>query len=278
MSDRSLRVAAIGDLHCTRASEGTFQPLFGKVAESADVLVLCGDLTDYGTPEEARVLAKELGATRVPKVAVLGNHDYESGAAPEVVRILTEAAGVIVLDGTAVEVLGVGFAGAKGFAGGFGERALQSWGEEPIKAFVRAALDEALKLETALARLRTPGRVAVLHYAPIGETVGGEPTEIFPFLGSSRLEEPLNRYRPSVVFHGHAHRGRLEGTTSAGVPVYNVAMPLLKRTDPERPPFRVVEVPLPTEGAADPTPAAAQPSATLARPGEPAAPARPVRA
>ena len=283
MSAHCLRIAAIGDLHCTRSSEGTFQPLFGKVGESADVLVLCGDLTDYGTPEEARVLAKELGATKVPKIAVLGNHDFESGASAEVVRILTDAAGVIVLDGTAVEVLGVGFAGVKGFAGGFGERALQSWGEEPIKAFVRVALDEALKLETALARLRTPGRVAVLHYSPIGATVGGEPTEIFPFLGSSRLEEPLNRYRPSVVFHGHAHRGRPEGATSAGVPVYNVAMPLLKRIDPDRPPFRVVEVPLPADGAAGDTPspatpATAQPTATLARTGEPTAPARPVRA
>jgi Icc-related predicted phosphoesterase len=280
MSAHCLRIAAIGDLHCTRASEGTFQPLFGKVGESADVLVLCGDLTDYGTPEEARVLARELGATKIPRVAVLGNHDFESGASAEVARILADAAGVIVLDGTAVEVLGVGFAGVKGFAGGFGERALQSWGEEPIKAFVRAALDEALKLETALARLRTPGRVALLHYAPIGETVGGEPTEIFPFLGSSRLEEPLNRYRPSVVFHGHAHRGRPEGATAAGVPVYNVALPLLKRTDPDRPPFRVVEVPLPAEDAAGAPPptTSPQPSAALARAGEPTAPARPVRA
>jgi len=280
MSAHCLRIAAIGDLHCTRASEGTFQPLFGKVGESADVLVLCGDLTDYGTPEEARVLARELGATKIPRVAVLGNHDFESGASAEVARILADAAGVIVLDGTAVEVLGVGFAGVKGFAGGFGERALQSWGEEPIKAFVRAALDEALKLETALARLRTPGRVALLHYAPIGETVGGEPTEIFPFLGSSRLEEPLNRYRPSVVFHGHAHRGRPEGATAAGVPVYNVALPLLKRIDPDRPPFRVVEVPLPAEDAAGAPPptTSPQPSAALARAGEPTAPARPVRA
>lgn len=280
MSAHCLRIAAIGDLHCTRASEGTFQPLFGKVGESADVLVLCGDLTDYGTPEEARVLARELGATKIPRVAVLGNHDFESGASAEVARILADAAGVIVLDGTAVEVLGVGFAGVKGFAGGFGERALQSWGEEPIKAFVRAALDEALKLETALARLRTPGRVALLHYAPIGETVGGEPTEIFPFLGSSRLEEPLNRYRPSVVFHGHAHRGRPEGATAAGVPVYNVALPLLKRIDPDRPPFRVVEVPLPAEDAAGAPPPATSPppSAALARAGEPTAPARPLRA
>jgi Icc-related predicted phosphoesterase len=270
---RSLRVAAVGDLHCTRASEGVFQPIFAKVAESADVLVLCGDLTDYGTAEEARVLAKELSATKLPTLAVLGNHDFESSAAPEVAQILADAAGVTMLDGTATEVLGVGFAGVKGFAGGFGERALQAWGEEPIKAFVRAALEEALKLESALARLRTPGRVAILHYAPIRETAGGESVEIFPFLGSSRLEEPLNRYRPSVVFHGHAHRGQPEGATAAGVPVYNVALPLLRRHYPDQPPFRVVLVPLPDDAPAEP-----RPSATLARPGEPAEPARPVSA
>ncbi len=274
---RSLRVAAVGDLHCTRASEGVFQPIFAKVAESADVLVLCGDLTDYGTAEEARVLAKELSATKVPTLAVLGNHDFESSAAPEVAQILADAAGVTMLDGTATEVLGVGFAGVKGFAGGFGERALQAWGEEPIKAFVRAALEEALKLESALARLRTPGRVAILHYAPIRETAGGESVEIFPFLGSSRLEEPLNRYRPSVVFHGHAHRGQPEGVTSAGVPVYNVALPLLRRHYPDEPPFRVVLVPLPDDAPAGPRPSAAL-SRPGARPGEPAEPARPVSA
>jgi Icc-related predicted phosphoesterase len=241
---RTLRVAAVGDLHCTKASEGAFQSLFAKIQESADVVVLCGDLTDYGTREEARILATELTAMKLPKLAVLGNHDFESDTAAEVAQILTDAAGVTVLDGTAVEVLGVGFAGAKGFAGGFGERALQSWGEAPVKAFVRAATDEALKLESALARLRTPGRVAILHYAPVGGTVDGEPAEIYPFLGSSRLEEPLNRYRPSVVFHGHAHRGQPEGATATGVPVYNVALPLLRRRFPERPPFRVIEVPV----------------------------------
>jgi len=264
---RSLRVAAVGDLHCTKASEGVFQSLFAKIQESADVVALCGDLTDYGTADEARILAKELTAMKLPKLAVLGNHDFESNAAAEVAQILTDAAGVMILDGTAVEVLGIGFAGAKGFAGGFGERALQSWGEEPVKAFVRAALEETLKLESALARLRTPGRVAILHYAPIGGTVDGEPAEIYPFLGSSRLEEPLNRYRPSVVFHGHAHRGQPEGTTATGVPVYNVALPLLRRRFPERPPFRVVEVPVPVD---------AQNGAALARPGDTApAPARP---
>jgi Icc-related predicted phosphoesterase len=240
----SLRVAAVGDLHCTKSSEGAFQPVFAKLAEQADVIALCGDLTDYGTADEARVLAKELAAVKLPKVAVLGNHDFESGAAAEVTRLLTEVGGVTVLDGTAIELMGVGFAGAKGFAGGFGERALQSWGEDLIKAFVRAALEETLKLESALARLRTPGRVALLHYAPVAATVAGEPLEIYPFLGSSRLEEPLNRYAPSVVFHGHAHRGQPAGATSTGVPVYNVAMPLLRRTFPDQLPFRVVEVPV----------------------------------
>jgi len=258
----SLRVAAVGDLHCTKTSEGAFQPLLAKIAERADVLVLCGDLTDYGTPEEAHVLAKELAALKLPKLAVLGNHDFESNAADEVSRILTEAAGVVVLDGTAVEVLGVGFAGAKGFPGGFGTRALQAWGEAPVKAFVAAAVEEALKLESALARLRTPGRVALLHYAPIGATVDGEPVEIYPFLGSSRLEEPINRYRPHVVFHGHAHRGQLEGATAAGVPVYNVALPLLRRRFPEQP-FRIVEVPVVEEPPAEP--ARAEPAAAGAR-------------
>ena len=239
---RSLRIAAVGDLHCTAASEGAFQPLFAKIAASADVVVLCGDLTDYGTPDEARVLARELSALKLPKVAVLGNHDFEAAGATEVSKVLADAGGVIVLDGTAVEVLGVGFAGAKGFAGGFGERALQSWGEEPTKAFVRAAIEESLKLESALARLRTPGRVAILHYAPIGGTVDGEPLEIYPFLGSSRLEEPLNRYPVTAVFHGHAHRGSPQGATAQHIPVYNVAKPLLERTYSDRPPFRLLEI------------------------------------
>ncbi len=172
---------------------------------------------------------------------MLGNHDFESDAADEVTRILGEAAGVVMLDGTRRGDAGGGIRGRQGFPGGFGARALQAWGEAPVKAFVADAIEEALKLESALARLRTPGRVAVLHYAPIGATVDGEPIEIYPFLGSSRLEEPINRYRPDVVFHGHAHRGQLEGATSAGVPVYNVALPLLRRSFPEQP-FRVIEI------------------------------------
>jgi len=221
---------------------GTFQPLFAQVAEQAHILALAGDLTDYGLPEEARLLVRELSAAKVPVVAVFGNHDYESERHEEVKQILTEG-GVSVLDGDSVEIQGVGFAGVKGFAGGFGERALQSWGEPILKRFVREAVDEALKLESALARLRTPHRIALLHYSPIRATVESEAPEITPFLGSSRLEDPLNRYPVFAVLHGHAHRGSPEGRTSTGVPVYNVALPLLRRRYPEQPPFRIIEVP-----------------------------------
>jgi Icc-related predicted phosphoesterase len=239
-----LRIAAIGDLHIAKSSQGKFQALFSQISDSADVLVLCGDFTDYGLPDEARVLARELAASvKVPVIAVLGNHDYESDKQDEIRQILSDS-GVHVLDGEVVEVHGVGFAGVKGFAGGFGRGALGPWGEQAIKRFVQEAVDEALKLEAALARLRTQRRVAILHYAPIRATVEGEPAEILPYLGSSRLEEPINRYRCSAVFHGHAHRGSPEGRTATGVPVYNVAMPLLARLNPDRPPFLILELPL----------------------------------
>jgi Icc-related predicted phosphoesterase len=215
--------------------------LFSQVSAHADILALCGDLTDRGDPEEARQMAKALGSVTVPIVAVLGNHDYECGKVSEVTRILCDA-GVRVLDGDAQEVLGVGFAGVKGFAGGFGRGALGPWGEPLIKQFVREAVDEALKLETALSRLRTARKVALLHYAPIAATVEGEPREIYPYLGSSRLEEPLSRYPVDVVFHGHAHHGAPQGRTMGDVPVYNVSMMLLQRTYPDRPAFRVVEL------------------------------------
>ena len=242
-TNNRVRVAAIGDIHVSKTSQGAFQALFAQINASADVLVLCGDFTDYGLPEEARILARDLTTTvKIPIVAVLGNHDYESGKEAEITQILRDI-GIHVLDGEAVEVKGVGFAGVKGFCGGFGRGALGPWGEKTIKMFVQEAVDEALKLESALARLRTQQRVAVLHYSPVRATVEGEPTEIFPYLGSSRLEEPINRYRVSAVFHGHAHRGSPEGRTSTGVPVYNVAMPLLARTHPDRPPFLIVEIP-----------------------------------
>ena len=243
---KMVRFAAVGDLHCKKDSAGHFRSLFAQAAEAADALLLCGDLTDYGLPEEARVLVDELAvAASVPIVAVLGNHDYESGQADVVRKMLTDA-GVHVLDGEAIEIHGVGIAGAKGFAGGYGRGALGPWGESAIKQFVNEAIHEALKLESALAKLRTPQRIALLHYAPIVGTVEGEPVEIYAFLGTSRLEEPIIRYPVDAVFHGHAHRGAPEGRTVNGTPVYNVARPLLQRLYPDRPPFKLLELAPPT--------------------------------
>jgi Icc-related predicted phosphoesterase len=239
-----IEVAAVGDLHCTKTSTGRLQPYFAQLAGRVDVLVLCGDLTDLGTAEEARVLASELAPViGIPKLAVLGNHDLESGHQDEVRRILTEV-GVTVLDGEAIEIAGIGFAGAKGFAGGFGRSMLTPWGEPAIKEFVNEGVREAMKLESALAKLRTATRVAITHYAPIVDTVRGEPSEILAWLGCSRLEESINRYGATIVFHGHAHKGSPQGRTREGIPVYNVAAPLLRRTLSEALPVRVVSLDL----------------------------------
>jgi Icc-related predicted phosphoesterase len=237
----TVRLAAVGDVHCTKHSQGVLQPIFAAVAQQADVLLLCGDLCDYGTAEEAQILARELASVRVPIVGVLGNHDFESGQQDQVMEILC-AGGVQMLDGDACEIKGIGFAGVKGFGGGFGARALGPWGEDVIKAFVHEAIDESLKLEAAVARLRVEPKVVLMHYSPIQATCEGEPPEIMPFLGSSRLEDPLNRYPVSAVFHGHAHHGSLEGRTQSGIPVYNVSAPLLRHHFPDRPPFRIIEI------------------------------------
>jgi Icc-related predicted phosphoesterase len=239
----SARIAAVGDLHCTVDSKGGFRELFTRASLEADVIALCGDLTDYGLPEEAHVLAGELAGARVPVVGVLGNHDHESGKQIEVAQILSEA-GMKVLDGDAVQLAGIGFAGTKGFAGGFDIHSLGAWGEAATKAFVQAAIDEAMKLEAGLARLRTRSRVALLHYSPISGTVLGEPEQIYPFLGSSRLEDPIDRMEVSAVFHGHAHHGATEGTTRHGVPTYNVSLPLLLASGRGAKPYRVVELPV----------------------------------
>jgi Icc-related predicted phosphoesterase len=241
----SVRLAAMGDLHYTKTSHGKLQPIFEQIAENADILLLCGDLVDYGLPEETEILSKELSVVKIPILAVLGNHELESGKQDEVQKILSSA-GVNILDGNACEIHGIGFAGVKGFAGGFGQHSLQPWGEPAIKKFVQESIDEALKLESALAKLRTQHRIALLHYSPIQGTVEGEPHPIYPFLGSSRLEEPLNRYNVTAVFHGHAHHGRPEGRTQTGVPVYNVAIKVLREHYPDRPVFRLIEIPAET--------------------------------
>jgi Icc-related predicted phosphoesterase len=228
MTERTIRIAAVGDLH---------------LSDTADILLLCGDIIDYGLPDEAHLLMKDISETakRITIIAVLGNHEFESGKVDEVIRIM-KGGGITILDGEACEVQGIGFAGVKGFLGGFGGRMLAPWGEPIIKQFVHEAVEEALKLESALARLRTSSRIALMHYSPILGTVLGEPPEIHPFLGCSRLEEPLNRYPVAAVFHGHAHNGTHEGKTSSGIPVYNVAMKLMDKTFPGQPPCKIIEI------------------------------------
>ena len=255
----AVRIGAVADIHYGREPETRQRGLFEQAAGRIDILVLAGDLTDYGLPEEAEALVRDLQVLKgVPVVAVLGNHDFESGKETEIAAVM-RAAGVHMLDGESIEVRGVGFVGVKGFGGGFGRGTLEPWGEPGVKRFVHDSVEEALKLERALARLHTPRRVAVLHYAPVRDTVVGEPEEIFAFLGSGRLEEPLNRYGVAAVVHGHAHHGSAMGKTSAGIPVYNVAYPLLHAADPTGLPLRIIELPAETPAPA-PTAASAPPA------------------
>jgi uncharacterized protein len=222
-----MKIAATADLHFTQAQHTVLLDQLGQVRDSADVLVVAGDLTNFGQPDEMEPLLNVVVRARIPTIAVLGNHDYECGRQAELMRMMT-GAGVKVLDGTAYERDGVGFAGTKGFLGGFGGRLLTAFGEPEIKQFVQASIDESLKLERAMAQLRTRKRVVVLHYAPIITTVQGEPPEIFPFMGTSRLAEVVDRHGADLVLHGHAHHGQLEGHTTAGIPVHNVAITLLQ--------------------------------------------------
>jgi uncharacterized protein len=224
-----VRIAAVGDFHCGEEDAGRYREAFAKVNGEADVLVLAGDLTRRGTPAEMRVVTQELADVRVPILAVLGNHDHESGQAEEGVAILRER-GVHLLDGEPFELdEEVGFAGVKGFMGGFGRFTLTAFGEAETKAFVGTTLEEAQRLEFALRRLSTPTRVVVMHYAPTMETVMGEPEQIFPFLGNDRLAEPIDRFGAAVVFHGHAHHGTFRGKTAGGVPVFNVSHSLVRQ-------------------------------------------------
>jgi len=223
-----IRVAAIGDLHVSDTDEHRYRDLFAEMSEAADVVVLCGDLTNFGKSKEAQALASDLQACKVPLVGVLGNHDYECGQPEEVTRILTEA-GVTLLDEQAVVVKGVGFAGVKGFIGGFNRGELGAFGEAAIKTFVDESINEARKLENQLRTLRTDRALAILHYAPVPDTVAGEPEPIFPFLGSSRLANAVDRFdNVKAVVHGHAHRGSYRGATPRGVPVYNCAQFVLQ--------------------------------------------------
>jgi len=225
---KPLRVAAIGDLHVQEDSVAPYRELFIEVSNHADVLLLCGDLTNFGKTSEAEILAEDIKSCTIPVLGVLGNHDYECGQPEEVARILHEA-GMIVLDEQAHEIDGVGFAGVKGFVGGYGRGELAPFGEPIIKAFVDEAMKEARKLENQLRQLRTDRSVAVLHYSPITGTIEGEPPAIFQYLGSQRLCEPIDRFEHvKAVVHGHAHHGTYEGRTPRGIPVYNVAQFVVK--------------------------------------------------
>jgi Icc-related predicted phosphoesterase len=227
-ADEKLRVAAIGDLHVMEDSVAPYREMFSEISATADVLVLCGDLTNFGKTKEADILAEDLRACSIPVLGVLGNHDYECGQPERVCAILHDA-GMTVLDEQAVEIRGVGFAGVKGFLGGFGRGELAPFGEPIVKAFVDEALNESRKLENQLRTLRTERSVAVLHYAPIVGTIEGEPPMIFQYLGSQRLCEPIDRFdHVKAVVHGHAHHGTYEGRTPLGKPVYNVAQFVLR--------------------------------------------------
>lgn len=222
-------IAAIGDLHVTETSVRPYAQLFQEMSEAADIIILCGDLTNFGKTHEAEILAEDIRCATKPVLGVLGNHDHECGQPEEVTRILHQA-GMTVLDEQAVVVEGIGFAGVKGFVGGFGRGELAPFGERALKSFVDEANNEARKLENGLRSLRTERSVAVLHYSPIAETLAGEPVEIFPWLGSARLADAIDRFEHvKLCVHGHAHHGAYEGRTMRGIPVHNVAQFVVKR-------------------------------------------------
>lgn len=229
---KKVKIAAVGDIHVHEADKGKWKDYFAGIAAAADVFLIAGDLTHTGDESEAEVLLGELSACTIPIVTVLGNHDYEKGRQKLIRQTLLKHPHLHVLDGESVVLEGIGFAGVKGFGGGFDNYMLSMFGEHAMKAFVQEAVDEALHLERALARLDQEHegikKIALLHYSPISETVKGEPEVIFPFLGSSRLAEPLVRRKVVAAFHGHAHAGNLDAEIS-GVKIFNVAKPVLDK-------------------------------------------------
>jgi Icc-related predicted phosphoesterase len=239
-----VRIAAVADIHVKENDKGKWTEYFKEVSRQADVLLICGDLTDTGDEGEAQVLSEELRSCSIPVIAVLGNHDFEKGR-HKLIRQTLLSEQVHILDGESIIVHGIGFAGIKGFGGGFDNHLLSMFGEGAMKAFVQEAVDEALHLDRALARLDQENenikKIAVMHYSPASATVAGEPEAIFPFLGCSRLAEPLIRRNVIAAFHGHAHIGVLEGELPGGVKVFNVAIPILNKLG-YTPPFYIMEV------------------------------------
>jgi len=218
---KMLRVAAVGDLHVNEAAQHPYRELFERVGDDADVLCLCGDLVNFGKTAEVKILVEDIKACRIPIVGVMGNHEHECGQPEVVMDMLCEAGVQMISNGRAYEVGGVGFAGGKGFVGGFGRYMLSPFGEASIKTFVQEAVEDANQIETSIRSLRTERSVVLLHYSPIVDTV--------------------DRYENvKLVVHGHAHRGAPAGVTNRGVPVYNVALPVLRQLGDT--PYRVFEV------------------------------------
>jgi len=235
MAEKPIVVAAVGDIHWHIERRRTFHHHFDIVHTVADFLVLPGDLTGAGLPEEIRSLAAVLRRVRVPVICVLGNHDMHSERTDEVIAILRDA-GVHVLlgggDAVTCEVQGItiGFCGVKGFCGGFGARCLTPFGERSIKTFIAETKEEAACIYQDLSSMTCDIRIVVMHYAPVIDTVVGEPMELYPFLGSSLLCEPIDRLGADLILHGHAHYGAEYGASESGIPVRNVALPVLKRS------------------------------------------------
>ncbi len=227
-----IRVAGVGDVHLDADVLGRYRPALEQLPECADVLLLAGDLTRHGTVAEARCVAIEFGALGVPVVAVLGNHDYHADQPAEVTSVL-EDAGITVLEGTGTVLplngTRLGVAGAKGFGGGFAGRCASDFGEPEMKAFIRTTMGIAERLGHTLRGLECDVLVALTHYAPIPETLAGEPPEIYPFLGSYLLGQAIDSAPTALALHGHAHHGSERGTTPGGVRVRNVAHPVIKQ-------------------------------------------------
>jgi Icc-related predicted phosphoesterase len=227
-----VKIAAVADLHCTEDSRNVFKPIFSVISQEADILLLPGDLTRYGRPSEARTLIDELSVLNIPAFAVLGNHDHHSSEERQLIEIFNESC-VVMLDGEIAEIKiryqSVGIVGAKGFGGGFGIRALPEFGEEILKLFYRTTADEAKKIEEGLTKTNADIKIVMLHYSPIPETLLGEPSEIYAFLGSSFLGDAVDKHGADVIIHGHAHFGSEEGITPSGIPVRNVSLPMLGR-------------------------------------------------
>jgi len=228
-----IRLAVVADIHWHAERRPSYRHHFDQVHEVADILVLPGDLTGQGLLEEARSLCQQLRRVTIPIIAVLGNHDVHSRHDDSIPHLL-EDAGVMLLNGKTARLqingLSVGFTGTKGFCGGFGARCLTPFGEREIKEFIAVTRDEAAKLENGLKSLETDIRVAVLHYSPVAETLEGEPVELYPFLGSSLLSEPVDRVGADIILHGHAHHGVERGATQSGIPVRNAALPVIGRS------------------------------------------------